>query len=351
MDGRDVVPDIGIREPTRVLAGGRTPRRHGGRPCAAIHLRPQVAPPVAAAVAKDPGSGSGLLYSARPSLAHLPISSPPPPTSSRPQTSSRPSPPPATGAGSGLLLAGSEVPSPDRIRWVRVVAAAACPGVTCLARPSAGDFRCGDLPHLSVLVALLGPAPPARRRAFCAPRAAEQSSLQSTPHGDGSCGGPCGPVVLTVVPRVVIPRHGCKNKVRKVLRSVEGVQSVMVEAAQLKVTVTGTMDVATLVQRLHKSGKNGIESMGALRHQIMEHRASTTSQPEFSAGNRRIADAAAQEQRPGLATAARCSKGRVLHRNSFSLAPYQRGSCSYDHKDKTEDISKLKQLHDMIFME
>jgi len=71
-----------------------------------------------------------------------------------------PSPPPATGAGSGLLLAGSEVPSPDPIRWVRVVAAAACPGVTCLARPSAGDFRCGDLPHLSVLVALLGPVPP-----------------------------------------------------------------------------------------------------------------------------------------------------------------------------------------------
>jgi len=39
---------------------------------------------------------------------------------------------------------------------------------------------------------------------------------------------------------------------------VSGVQSVMVEAAQLKVTVTGTMDVATLVQRLHKSGKNGV---------------------------------------------------------------------------------------------
>ena len=39
---------------------------------------------------------------------------------------------------------------------------------------------------------------------------------------------------------------------------VSGVQSVMVEAAQLKVTVTGTMDVATLVQRLHKSGKKGV---------------------------------------------------------------------------------------------
>ena len=95
-----------------------------------------------------------------------------------------------------VSLPDPRCPSPDPIRWVRVVAAAACPGVTCLARPSAGDFRCGDLPHLSVLVALLGPAPPARRRAFCAPRAAEQSSLQSTPRGDGSCGGPCGPVVL-----------------------------------------------------------------------------------------------------------------------------------------------------------
>jgi hypothetical protein len=137
---------------------GRTPRRHGGRT-----LRRHPPPPPGRASGgcrRGEGPGSGLLYSARPSLAHPPISSPPPPTSSRPQTSSRPSPPPATGAGSGLLLAGSEVPSPDPIRWVRVVAAAACPGVTCLARPSAGDFRCGDLPHLSVLVALLGPVPP-----------------------------------------------------------------------------------------------------------------------------------------------------------------------------------------------
>ena len=37
----------------------------------------------------------------------------------------------------------------------------------------------------------------------------------------------------------------------------------MVEAAQLKVTVTGTMDVATLVQRLHKSGKNGCKNIGS----------------------------------------------------------------------------------------
>ena len=39
---------------------------------------------------------------------------------------------------------------------------------------------------------------------------------------------------------------------------VAGVQSVTVDAAQHKVTVTGTVDANTLVQRLHKSGKKGV---------------------------------------------------------------------------------------------
>ncbi|KAG2540817.1 hypothetical protein PVAP13_9NG584100 [Panicum virgatum] len=64
--------------------------------------------------------------------------------------------------------------------------------------------------------------------------------------------------VQTVVLRVSIHCHGCKKKVRKVLKSVEGVQSVTVDAAQHKVTVTGTVDANTLVQRLHKSGKKGV---------------------------------------------------------------------------------------------
>jgi copper chaperone CopZ len=62
----------------------------------------------------------------------------------------------------------------------------------------------------------------------------------------------------TVVLRVSIHCHGCKKKVRKVLKSVEGVQNVTVDAAQHKVTVTGTVDANTLVQRLHKSGKKGV---------------------------------------------------------------------------------------------
>ena len=39
---------------------------------------------------------------------------------------------------------------------------------------------------------------------------------------------------------------------------VSGVQNVTVDAAQHKVTVTGTVDANTLVQRLHKSGKKGV---------------------------------------------------------------------------------------------
>ncbi|XP_012698433.2 histone H1E isoform X2 [Setaria italica] len=71
-------------------------------------------------------------------------------------------------------------------------------------------------------------------------------------------GAAAAPAVQTVVLRVSIHCHGCKKKVRKVLRSIEGVQSVTVDAAQHKVTVTGTVDASTLVQRLHKSGKKGV---------------------------------------------------------------------------------------------
>ncbi|XP_062215620.1 heavy metal-associated isoprenylated plant protein 35-like isoform X2 [Phragmites australis] len=64
--------------------------------------------------------------------------------------------------------------------------------------------------------------------------------------------------VQTVVLRVSIHCHGCKKKVRKVLKSVEGVHNVAVDGAQHKVTVTGTVDADTLVKRLYKSGKQAV---------------------------------------------------------------------------------------------
>ncbi|KAL5219081.1 hypothetical protein ABZP36_019765 [Zizania latifolia] len=70
---------------------------------------------------------------------------------------------------------------------------------------------------------------------------------------------PAAPAVAqTVVLRVSIDCMGCKKKVRKVLRSIEGVHDVKVDAAMHKVTVTGTVDGDTLVRRLYKSGKQAV---------------------------------------------------------------------------------------------
>ncbi|GJN07905.1 hypothetical protein PR202_ga25778 [Eleusine coracana subsp. coracana] len=69
---------------------------------------------------------------------------------------------------------------------------------------------------------------------------------------------PAATQMQTVVLKVSIHCHGCKKKVRKVLRSVEGVHNVTVDAAQHKVTVTGTVDADTLVKRLYKSGKQAL---------------------------------------------------------------------------------------------
>ncbi|TKW36417.1 hypothetical protein SEVIR_2G439000v4 [Setaria viridis] len=59
----------------------------------------------------------------------------------------------------------------------------------------------------------------------------------------------------TTVLRVSIHCEGCKKKVKKVLHNIEGVYKVTVDAAQHKVTVTGSVGADALVRRLHKAGK------------------------------------------------------------------------------------------------
>ncbi|XP_044956523.1 heavy metal-associated isoprenylated plant protein 35-like [Hordeum vulgare subsp. vulgare] len=66
------------------------------------------------------------------------------------------------------------------------------------------------------------------------------------------------PAVQTFVLRVSIHCHGCKKKVRKVLKSIQGVHDVKVDAQQHKVLVTGTVDAETLVKTLYKSGKQAL---------------------------------------------------------------------------------------------
>ncbi|KVH92400.1 Heavy metal-associated domain, HMA, partial [Cynara cardunculus var. scolymus] len=59
----------------------------------------------------------------------------------------------------------------------------------------------------------------------------------------------------TCVLKVNIHCHGCKNKVKKILKKVEGVYSVDVDAEQQKVEVSGNVDSTTLIKKLVKSGK------------------------------------------------------------------------------------------------
>ncbi|XP_010545025.1 PREDICTED: heavy metal-associated isoprenylated plant protein 3-like [Tarenaya hassleriana] len=59
----------------------------------------------------------------------------------------------------------------------------------------------------------------------------------------------------TWVLRVSIHCEGCKKKVKKLLRGIEGVYATAIDAQQNKVTVTGDVDSDTLIKRLARSGK------------------------------------------------------------------------------------------------
>ncbi|CAN7094382.1 unnamed protein product [Brassica rapa subsp. narinosa] len=56
--------------------------------------------------------------------------------------------------------------------------------------------------------------------------------------------------------RVSIHCEGCNKKVKKLLQRIEGVYHVKVEAEHHKVTVSGSVDSATLINKLLKAGKH-----------------------------------------------------------------------------------------------
>ncbi|XP_043708313.1 heavy metal-associated isoprenylated plant protein 35-like [Telopea speciosissima] len=60
----------------------------------------------------------------------------------------------------------------------------------------------------------------------------------------------------TWVLKVSIHCEGCKRKVNKVLRSIDGVYTTTIDSPQQKVTVTGNVDAETLVRKLLKTGKH-----------------------------------------------------------------------------------------------
>ncbi|GKV42922.1 hypothetical protein SLEP1_g50277 [Rubroshorea leprosula] len=60
----------------------------------------------------------------------------------------------------------------------------------------------------------------------------------------------------TFVLKVSIHCDGCKQKVKKLLQRIEGVYQVNIDAEQQKVTVSGTVDSATLIKKLVRAGKH-----------------------------------------------------------------------------------------------
>ncbi|KAL2499484.1 Uncharacterized protein Adt_25034 [Abeliophyllum distichum] len=59
----------------------------------------------------------------------------------------------------------------------------------------------------------------------------------------------------THVLKVHVHCHGCVQKVKKLLRRIEGVYEVTIDSEEHKVTVSGNVDCATLIRKLAKSGK------------------------------------------------------------------------------------------------
>ncbi|KAK8960284.1 hypothetical protein KSP40_PGU001715 [Platanthera guangdongensis] len=63
------------------------------------------------------------------------------------------------------------------------------------------------------------------------------------------------PEIQTVALKVSIHCEGCKKKVKKVLQRVEGVGRIDIDSKQNKVTVTGSANGESLIQKLCKYGK------------------------------------------------------------------------------------------------
>ncbi|KAL6955516.1 hypothetical protein U1Q18_048901, partial [Sarracenia purpurea var. burkii] len=62
--------------------------------------------------------------------------------------------------------------------------------------------------------------------------------------------------IQTYVLKVNIHCDGCKQRVKKLLQRIEGVYKVSIDGEEQKVTVSGSVDSATLIKKLVKAGKH-----------------------------------------------------------------------------------------------
>ncbi|NP_001149888.1 copper chaperone [Zea mays] len=105
----------------------------------------------------------------------------------------------------------------------------------------------------------------------------------------------------TTALRVSIHCEGCRKKVKKVLHSIEGVYKVTVDAAQHKVTVTGSVEAAALVRRLHKAGKQAAPWPSPAPANVEANKAAPAAPGEGGAkeaADTKAAEADAKEKKP-----------------------------------------------------
>ncbi|XP_071690242.1 uncharacterized protein [Rutidosis leptorrhynchoides] len=62
--------------------------------------------------------------------------------------------------------------------------------------------------------------------------------------------------IQSCILRVNLHCDGCKHKVKKLLQKIDGVYQVIIDAEQQKVTVSGSVDSATLIKKLVRAGKH-----------------------------------------------------------------------------------------------
>ncbi|XP_021801972.1 heavy metal-associated isoprenylated plant protein 36-like isoform X1 [Prunus avium] len=210
----------------------------------------------------------------------------------------------------------------------------------------------------------------------------------------------------TWVLRVSIHCEGCKRKVKKVLQKIDGVYTTAIDSQQNRVTVTGNVDVQTLIKKLimkagkkaelwpgnltgkdqhsvkaknkdkqkgpnHSDEQNPCEKVGALKLSSAKNRASTATQadppkvsgdisPEMTAGGKEFPAMKLQSSESEKSSVSKKkkskepkdyenSRGGNLGSTGGSGAPASRGSQPLDHPGDRSHTCQKAYLYPMDY--
>ncbi|KAH6771550.1 Heavy metal transport/detoxification superfamily protein [Perilla frutescens var. hirtella] len=107
--------------------------------------------------------------------------------------------------------------------------------------------------------------------------------------------------IQNCVLRVNIHCDGCKQKVKKLLQRIEGVYQVNIDEEQQKVTVSGSVDSATLVKKLVRAGKHAeIWSHKTNQNQTQNQKQKTASNKDDSTANKGKKPNSSKNHEPSL---------------------------------------------------